>query len=136
MFRSKEVRRFTWCFIGVTLVFSVLGFCINLVAGLLMLLAAVSFGGIFYLFTKARYEAIARMADQIDIVLHGEEQIVFGELEEGELSILQGEITKMMLRIREQNEALKNEKYHQGAGASYKSDRDGTSAISYYNGLT
>ena len=112
MFRNKEVKRFAWCFIGVAFVFSVLGFCVNRVAGGLMLLATISFWGMFYLFTKARYKVIAKMADQIDIVLHGEEQLSFSELEEGELSILQGEITKMMLRIREQNQALQHEKCH------------------------
>ena len=112
MFRNKEVRSFTWRFMGVALIFSALGFYFNRVAGLIVLIVAVVLGVMFYRFTKRRYEAIAHMADQIDIVLHGEEQIAFGELEEGELSILQGEITKMMLRIRAQNEALRCEKCH------------------------
>ncbi|MFM2487109.1 hypothetical protein ABW365_00585 [Enterococcus avium] len=36
--------------------------------------------------------------------------MIIEELEEGELSILQSEIAKMTLRIREQNVALKKEK--------------------------
>ena len=42
--------------------------------------------------------------------MHNEEHLIIEELEEGELSILQSEIAKMTLRIREQNVALKKEK--------------------------
>jgi signal transduction histidine kinase len=45
-------------------------------------------------------------------VLHNADHLYIGEADEGELSILQSEITKMTLRIREQNDALKKEKEH------------------------
>ena len=45
-------------------------------------------------------------------MLHNADYLYISESEEGELSILQSEITKMTLRIREQNEALKKEKSH------------------------
>lgn len=45
-------------------------------------------------------------------MLHNADHLFIAESEEGELSILQSEITKMMLRIREQNDALKKEKEH------------------------
>ena len=55
-------------------------------------------------------KSIAQISDQIDLVLHNADQLFIGNSEEGELSILQSEITKMTLRIREQNDALKKEK--------------------------
>ena len=55
---------------------------------------------------------IHRFSEQIDLVLHNADHLFIAESEEGELSILQSEITKMMLRIREQNDALKKEKEH------------------------
>lgn len=61
-------------------------------------------------FTQARYRQIAQIADQIDLVLHNEDRLFIEELDEGELSILQSEIAKMTLRIREQNAALQREK--------------------------
>ena len=64
------------------------------------------------MFTKARYKCIARISDQIDLVLHNADHLYINESDEGELSILQSEVTKMTLRIREQNEALKKEKVH------------------------
>ena len=45
-------------------------------------------------------------------MLHNADHLYVGESDEGELSILQSEITKMTLRIREQNDALKKEKEH------------------------
>ena len=45
-------------------------------------------------------------------MLHNADQIYISESEEGELSILQSEITKMTMRIREQNSALRKEKEH------------------------
>lgn len=53
-----------------------------------------------------------QISDQIDLVLHNADQIYISESEEGELSILQSEITKMTMRIREQNSALRKEKEH------------------------
>jgi signal transduction histidine kinase len=90
----------------------ILGFGINEAAGILTAISAAAFGTVFYFFTKARYNNLARISDQIDLVLHNADHLYMGESEEGELSILHSEITKMTLRIREQNSALKKEKEH------------------------
>lgn len=88
------------------------GFVINTAAGILAIASAAAFGTAFFAFTKARYKSIAQISNQIDLVLHNADHLYIGESDEGELSILHSEITKMMLRIREQNDALKNEKEH------------------------
>ena len=62
------------------------------------------------MFTRNRYKRIARLSGQIDLVLHNADHLYFEEAEEGELSILSSEISKMTLRIREQNQALRREK--------------------------
>lgn len=110
MLRNREFRQFVICFLMIAAVTAGLGFAIHAAAGILALAAAASFGTAFFVFTKVRYSSIARIADQIDLVLHNEDQLFIYEEEEGELSILQSEITKMTLRIREQNAALKKEK--------------------------
>jgi signal transduction histidine kinase len=89
-----------------------LGFAISPAAGILVLVSAAAYGTAFFVFTKARYKNIARLSDQIDLVLHNAERLDIDEMDEGELSILHSEITKMMLRIREQNDALRKEKEH------------------------
>lgn len=110
MLRNKEYRRFAVCFLLVAGASGTAGFLINRLAGWLAVLSAAAFGTIFYVFTRARYQSIAEISEQIDMVLHNADYLFISESEEGELSILQSEITKMTLRIREQNAALKREK--------------------------
>jgi signal transduction histidine kinase len=112
MFRNKEVRQFAILFCILAVVTVVLGFAINSTAGILSIVSAAAFGTAFFVFTRARYKSIAQISNQIDLVLHNADHLYIGESDEGELSILHSEITKMTLRIREQNEALKKEKEH------------------------
>lgn len=65
-----------------------------------------------FAFTKERYKSIAKISDQINLVLYNADHLYIAECDEGELSILQSEIKKMTLRIREQNDALRKEKKH------------------------
>lgn len=112
MLRNKEIKQFFVWFLGITTTAAIIGFSINARAGVLILIFAASLGTLFSLFTKTRYQSIARLSEQIDRVLHNADYLYINESEEGELSILQSEITKMTLRIKEQNDALRNEKEH------------------------
>lgn len=112
MLRNKEVRQFAVWFILIAAVSITLGFVIHTAAGMLALASAAAFGTAFFVFTRARYQSIARISNQIDLVLHYADRLYIGESDEGELSILNSEITKMTLRIREQNDALNKEKEH------------------------
>lgn len=112
MFRNKEIRRFAVLFLMIVFIVAMAGFKAGMMTGTLILIQACLLGILFYLFTRARYRKIERLSEQIDLVLHNSEHLCISEAEEGELSILQSEIVKMTLRIREQNEALKREKKH------------------------
>ncbi len=112
MLRNKEFCKFAILFSLTAAVTIILGFTINTDAGILATVSVAAFGTAFFAFTKARYKSIAQISDQIDVVLHNADHLYIAESEEGELSILQSEITKMTLRIREQNDALKKEKEH------------------------
>ncbi|MCU6735438.1 sensor histidine kinase [Diplocloster agilis] len=112
MFRNREIRQFAVWFALITAASCGVGFAVRPAAGILALVSALAFGTAFYVFTNARYRSIARITDQIDLVLHNADHTFISESDEGELSILQSEITKMTLRIREQNDALKKEKTH------------------------
>lgn len=112
MFRNKELRQFAILFFIIAAAAAALGFAISTAAGILIIATAAAFGTAFFVFTKARYKSIAQISDQIDLVLHNADHLFIGESDEGELSILQSEITKMTLRIREQNDTLKKEKKH------------------------
>jgi signal transduction histidine kinase len=112
MLRNRELRQFAILFSSLAAAAVILGFALNTAAGILAIASAAAFGTAFFVFTKARYQSIARISNQIDLVLHNADRLYIGESDEGELSILHSEITKMMLRIREQNDALKKEKEH------------------------
>lgn len=112
MLRNKEIRWLCCGCLAVTALGAAIGFGIDWAAGVLILALAVCFGTLFSLFTRYRYEKIAELSEQIDLVLHYGERMDINEEEEGELSILRAEITKMTLRIREQNDALRREKKH------------------------
>ncbi len=112
MLRNKEYRRFTVIFLALAAVSVTLGFRMDRAAGILALCSSAAFGTAFFVFTNARYKNIMQISEQIDLVLHNADHLFVTESEEGELSILESEITKMMLRIREQNDALKKEKEH------------------------
>ncbi len=112
MLRNKEIRRVAILFSGIVIGVTAVGFKISMMAGVLELISACLLGSIFYGFTRARYQKIAQLSEQIDLVLHNSEHLYISEAEEGELSVLQSEILKMTLRIREQNDALRKEKTH------------------------
>lgn len=112
MIRNREFRRFAILFLSIAAVFAGFGLTINIAAGILSAVSSAIFGAVFFVFTKARYQNLAKLSEEIDLVLHNADHLFIGESEEGELSILRSEIVKMTLRIREQNAALKKEKEH------------------------
>lgn len=112
MLRNREFRQFVILCFFIAAVTVVLGFTINTAAGILAIISSTAFGSAFFAFTNARYKSIARISEQIDLVLHNVNRLDIDESDEGELSILYSEIKKMMLRIREQNDALKKDKTH------------------------
>jgi signal transduction histidine kinase len=110
MLRNREFRQLAILLSLIATTTVTLGFAINTAAGILVIASVAAFGTAFFAFTKARYKSIAQISDQIDLVLHNSDHLYIGESDEGELSILQSEITKMTLRIREQN--YEKEKEH------------------------
>ena len=83
---------------------SVPAWLILLICGLLLLLVHV-------LFINRRYRAIAALSDSIDRVLHGQDEVLVSESSEGELAVLDSEIRKMTLRLKEQADQLTQDKH-------------------------
>lgn len=63
-----------------------------------------------YLFTMARYKKLKQLSLELDAMLHSNTPIDFQRYREGELSILESELSKMTLRLGEQAAALANDK--------------------------
>lgn len=112
MFYNKEIRYFAFIFIIITIICAIAGFLIYPAVLLLVFFSAFAYGILFYIFIRARYKRISKLSEEIVHVLHNPDYLLINSMEEGEISILQNEIVKMTMRIREQNKALEREKNH------------------------
>ena len=73
--------------------------CVTLALGVVLL-------GLYTVELCRRYRAMARLAADIDAVLHGSGDIHLADYGEGEVSLLRSEVRKMTLRLREQSAQL------------------------------
>ncbi len=64
----------------------------------------------FIIFTKQRYKRISRLEESIDKILHGNDTINIKSYGEGELSILESDVQKMLVRLRDQKDKLEKER--------------------------
>lgn len=110
MLRNEELRRAALGYLLLSAAAAAAGFWLDVRCGVLVLCFSAAAGLCFWRTAQQRYRRLAEMAGQIDRILHGEEELTFSQYSEGELAILQSEVNKMTLRIREQNAALRREK--------------------------
>ena len=80
------------------------------VAGVCALAAGLAASLTLSLYTRARLRTIARMAERVDGVLHGERELDLDRMEEGELAVLASELEKMTAHLTIQAEELVREK--------------------------
>ena len=112
IFRNREFLNFAIVFAVCAAAGTLIGFLFSPEAGILALALSAVLGTAFFVFTRARYRRLSRFSEQIDRVLHNVDLMDLGDFQEGELSILHSEISKMTLHIREQNDNLKKEKLY------------------------
>lgn len=96
--------------IVITLLFSVVCGYFNLISGFICMGLGMVHILMIRNFDKKMHEQISKLCDNIDEVLMGNDTLNFGDFSEGDISILETEINKMTLKIREQNTALNNDK--------------------------
>ncbi len=84
MLRNKEVQRFSGLFFLMAAAVTALGFSIHVQArGVLAAVSSALFGAVFFAFTKARYKTIAKISEEIDLVLHNEDHLYIDESDAG-----------------------------------------------------
>ena len=79
-------------------------------ATLLVGVACTALVTVFLVATLARYRALARLAAQVDDVLHGQRDVSFERMHEGELALLASELDKMRNRLTLAAEDLEHER--------------------------
>ena len=110
IWKNTEVRRTALWLLLATAVSSVAAALLYPICGLLTLGLGAVCGAIWYGSTRRRYRALERMSRDIDRILHGQEQQVLPQQEEGELAILRSEIGKMTVRLRENAQRQQEER--------------------------
>ncbi len=109
-FRNPEIRRQTILYLILTAAVTAAGWFYSSVCGLLLFFTCLLFSAAHFFQTYARYRRIAALSRKLDLLLHGAENIRFSGYREGELAVLENELNKMTLRLREQTRLLKKEK--------------------------
>ena len=110
IWKNTEVRRTALWLLLATAVCSVAAALLYPICGLLTLGLGAVCGAIWYGSTRRRYRELERMSRDIDRILHGQEQQVLPQQEEGELAILRSEIGKMTVRLRENAQRQQEER--------------------------
>lgn len=110
IFRNKEVLKDFFLHISISVVFTFLAWCFNSDCGFATLFVCIVFTLVHFISTYRRYKRISDMAMDINKILHGADKIHFDKYSEGELAVLQSEIYKMTVRLREQKQNLINDK--------------------------
>lgn len=109
-FRNPEIRRELALFAALTAAFAAAGFLAFGAAGWLVLGAGLALSATHFAAAAVRYRRIRTLSRDIDAVLHGSDAVRFGDLQEGELAVLQSEIQKMTIRLRDAADNLQKEK--------------------------
>lgn len=110
LLRNPEVFRFFLLQLIFTAV--VLTGCV-IWAPQMLLWAVLTCGGylcIWWCSTAQRYRRIARLASDVDRIIHGQRGITFHSYAEGELALLGSELSKMTLRLQQQEQLLLHDK--------------------------
>lgn len=110
LFRNSDFKKGFCLFLLLGMVATVGALFLGLPTAIFTLCLSLLFLAIFVWSSKKRYQKIIALTEDLNRILHGEENIVFSGYEEGELSILQSEILKMTLRLKEQSEQLVKDK--------------------------
>ena len=90
--------------------FTTAAFFLHAGFGLLTLALCLVLITVFLLFTYRRYRRIEALSDTVNRILHGDNSLSFDGYDEGELGVLQSELYKMTVRLREQQQALLDDK--------------------------
>ncbi|MGM9554167.1 MAG: sensor histidine kinase [Faecousia sp.] len=110
MLRNPEIRRMLTISVPLCAVFTAVCFWLDVRAGLLTAALSILLLTLYLLSARQRYRTMAHLAEDIDAVLHGRQDISFAQYTEGEISLLRSELRKMTVRLTEQADQLRQEK--------------------------
>lgn len=108
--RDEQTRRFFAAAALLGAAFFLAGLCLSPAAGLLAGLCAAGQIGLFALHEALRERRVAALTDAVTAARRGRADALLEDGREGELSVLQSELGKLALTLRERGDALEREK--------------------------
>ncbi len=109
--RNPEVRREIKLYAVILAVTSAVGFVFTGVSGgIALVCAGLIYCALHFASSRRRYKRIRELCRDIDHIVHGDDSVELDGYSEGELSILQGEVQKMTLRLRSSADELRRDK--------------------------
>ncbi len=112
LLRNPEVQRAQLLFAAVSAAAVIVAWCWEPAFGVFTLVLCLLLLLIHLWITYRRYRKIAALSAEIDHLLHGEDYVLSDDCTEGELAILQSEIYKMIIRLREQQQTMMEDKIY------------------------
>ncbi len=110
--RNPEVSRGIKILSAISVIAVLAAFIWNIAFGIFTLCLCLALIAVHIAITVKRYKRISALSRDIDKILHGNSEIVIEKFSEGELGILQSEIHKMTVRLREQQYKLQSDKIY------------------------
>lgn len=107
---NPEIKKFLIIILIPTLLLSIAAAFFSVVGAVFVLVLGVFLITSFMIFTKMRYDRINSLTEAIDRILHGADDIDIKAFGEGELSILESDVQKMLTRLRDQRDRLEKDK--------------------------
>lgn len=112
LFRNLEIKGTLLIYGMLTAAATITAFLWERRFGLLMLGVCAVFLAVYLFVTYRRYRRISELALELDRILHGDCQVSLEKYAEGELAVLQSEVYKMTVRLREQQQNLQKDKVY------------------------
>lgn len=110
MIRNPEIKKSLLTHMLLALLAITAGWLHDIYTAICLLLFSALYMLVHYLFTVSRYRKLKQLSLELDSMLHNNTPIDFQRYREGELSILESELSKMTLRLGEQTAALAHDK--------------------------
>lgn len=110
MLKNREIRRHIIITVIITIIICLMAYLFNIPSAVAVIITMLLLSGLWLADMIVRYRHMAGMAQDIDLILHGNESNMLSEYEEGDISILRNEISKMTIMLRQQAEQLGSEK--------------------------
>lgn len=107
---NPEIRRFLLITVIPSLLLCFVLSFFSKIAAVSVLTVSIFLTVSFLIFTKHRYKRINVLAETIDKILHGNDSINIKSFGEGELSVLESDVQKMLTRLRDRKDILQKER--------------------------